>query len=70
VTGRERSGRSYGRATYRRLHRVENHWARLKGWRALASRYDKTAASFLGISYLAAAASGCLTGLRALPGGS
>ena len=55
MTGRERSGRSYGRATYRRLHRVENHWARLKGWRALASRYDKTAASFLGTLHLAAA---------------
>lgn len=40
---------------YRRRHRVENLWARLKEWRALATRYDKTKESFLGGLYLAAA---------------
>ncbi|WP_207485507.1 transposase [Arenibaculum pallidiluteum] len=40
---------------YRRRHRVENLSARLTGWRALATRYDKTAESFLGGLYLAAA---------------
>ena len=45
----------HDRAAYRRRHRVENHWARLKEWRALATRYDKTAASFLGTFHLAAA---------------
>ena len=45
----------YDKAAYRRRHRVENLWARLKEWRALATRYDKTAASFLGTIHLAAA---------------
>ncbi len=37
-------------------HLVENLWARLKEWRAIATRYEKTACSFLGILRLAAAA--------------
>ena len=45
----------FDRAAYRRRHRVENLWARLKEWRAVATRYDKTAASFLGGLHLAAA---------------
>ena len=45
----------YDLAAYRRRHRVENLWARLKEWRALATRYDKTKTSFLGGLYLAAA---------------
>jgi transposase len=35
---------------------VERLWARLKEWRAVATRYEKTAASFLGVLCLAAAA--------------
>jgi transposase len=42
-------------AAYRRRHRVENLWARLKERRAVAIRYDETAASFLGALHLAAA---------------
>ena len=34
---------------------VERLWARLKEWRAIATRYEKTAASFSGILCLAAA---------------
>jgi transposase len=34
---------------------VENLWARLKEWRAVATRYEKTAISFLGVLHLAAA---------------
>ena len=45
----------FARAAYRRRHRVENLWARLKEWRAVATRYDKTAASFRGGLHLAAA---------------
>jgi len=30
-------------------------WARLKEWRAIATRYEKTARSFMGILCLAAA---------------
>ena len=39
--------RHFDRAAYRRRHRVENLWARLKEWRAIATRYDKTAASLV-----------------------
>ena len=45
----------FDRAAYRRRHKVENLWSRLKEWRALATRYDKTATSFSGGLYLAAA---------------
>ncbi len=33
---------------------VERLWARLKEWRAVATRYDKTASSFMGVLCLAA----------------
>jgi hypothetical protein len=33
---------------------VENLWARLKEWRAVATRYEKAARSFLGVLSLAA----------------
>jgi transposase len=36
-------------------NRVERLWARLKEWRAVATRYEKTARSFLGVLCLAAA---------------
>ena len=35
-------------------NRVERPWARLKEWRAVATRYEKTACSFLGVLCLAA----------------
>jgi transposase len=34
---------------------VERLWARLKEWRAVATRYEKTATSFMGVLCLAAA---------------
>jgi transposase len=37
---------------------VERLWARLKEWRAVASRYEKSKASFLGVLCLAATADG------------
>jgi transposase len=40
---------------YGNRHRVERLWARLKEWRAVATRYEKTARSFLGVLCLAAA---------------
>ena len=39
---------------YVNRHRVENLWARLKEWRAMATRYEKTASSFMGVLCLAA----------------
>jgi transposase len=35
-------------------HRVERLWARLKQWRAVATRYQKTAQSVMGVLCLAA----------------
>ncbi|RYF09342.1 MAG: hypothetical protein EOO77_24050 [Oxalobacteraceae bacterium] len=40
---------------YVNRNRVERLWARLKEWRAVATRYEKTAASFQGVLCLAAA---------------
>lgn len=50
-----KSAPPYDRAAYRRRHRVENLWARLKECRAVATRYEKTAKSYLGDLHLAAA---------------
>ena len=33
---------------------IERLWARLKEWRAVATRYEKTASSFMGVLCLAA----------------
>ena len=41
---------------YNNRNRVERLWARLKEWRAVATRYETTAASFLGVLCLAATA--------------
>lgn len=41
---------------YANRNRVERLWARLKERRAVATRYEKTAASFLGVLCLAATA--------------
>ena len=40
---------------YNNRDQVERLWARLKEWRAVATRYEKTAASFMGVLCLAAA---------------
>lgn len=40
---------------YNNRNVVERLWARLKEWRAIATRYEKTAASFTGLLCLAAA---------------
>jgi transposase len=45
----------YDRVVYRRRHRVEQLWGRLKEWRAVATRYEKTASSYLGVLHAAAA---------------
>ena len=47
--------RSYDKHLYKERHLVENFFARLKQYCAIATRYDKTARNFLGAIYLAAA---------------
>lgn len=46
---------AYDRAAYRRRSRVEQLWGRLKEYRAVATRYEKSAASYLGVLHIAAA---------------
>jgi len=49
-----KSSRSFDPVLYEARHLVENFFAKLKQYRAIATRYDKTAAAFLGSVYLAA----------------
>ncbi len=39
---------------YNNRNRVERLWGRLKEWRAVATRYEKTACSFMGVLCFAA----------------
>lgn len=45
----------YDKELYKARHLIENFFAKLKQYRAIATRYDKTASNFLGAIYLAAA---------------
>ena len=47
--------RSPVRLDLRNRNLVERLWARLKEWRAVATLYEKTASSFMGVLCLAAA---------------
>ena len=49
-----RHPRPYDKHLYQARHLIENFFAKLKQYRALATRYDKRAVSFLGAIYLAA----------------
>jgi transposase len=46
--------RDYDRDLYKSRHLVENFFCKLKDFRAIATRYDKTAISFLGAIYIVA----------------
>lgn len=47
--------RAYDQELYKAWHLMENFFARLKEFRAIATRYDKTARNFLGAIHLATA---------------
>ena len=47
--------RPYDEHLYKARHLIENFFAKLKQYRAIATRYDKTARNFLGAIHLAAA---------------
>ena len=47
--------RAYDRDLYKARHLIENFFAKLKQFRAIATRYDKTARNFLAAIHLAAA---------------
>jgi len=46
--------REYDKILYQARHLIENFFAKLKQYRAIATRYDKKAHNFLGAIYLAA----------------
>jgi len=46
--------RDYDKELYKARHLIENFFAELKQYRAIATRYDKRAVNFLGAIYLAA----------------
>lgn len=46
--------REYDKDVYKARHLIENFFAKLKQYRAIATRYDKLSGSFLGAIYLAA----------------
>ena len=46
--------RDYDQYLYKARHLIENFFAKLKQYRAIATRYDKRATNFLGAIYLAA----------------
>jgi len=52
--------RGYDREIYKARHLIENFFADLKQYRAIATRYDKTARNFLAAVYLA----GTIIGLK------
>jgi transposase len=47
--------RPYDEDLYKERHLIENFFAKLKQYRAIATRYDKTARNFLAAIYMAAA---------------
>ena len=47
--------RAYDKDLYKARHLIENFFAKLTQYRAIATRYDKRAAPFLGAIHLAAA---------------
>jgi transposase len=48
--------RDFDKETYKARHLIENFFAKLKQYRAIATRYDKTARNFLAGIHLAASA--------------
>ena len=48
--------RDYDRDLYKARHLIENFFAKIKQFRAIATRYEKTARNFLGAVHLVAAA--------------
>jgi transposase len=53
-TANRKSSRVYDRDLYKARHLIENFFAKLKQFRAIATRYDKTARNFLAAVHLAA----------------
>jgi transposase len=52
--GNRKTPRPYDKDLYQARHLIENFFAKLKQFRAIATRYDKRAVHFLGAIHLAA----------------
>jgi len=52
--GNRKAPRDYDRELYKARHLIENFFAKLKQYRAIATRYDKLAETFLSAIYMAA----------------
>ena len=52
--GNRKEPRLYDKDLYKARHLIENFFAKLKQFRAIATRYDKCAVHFLGAIHLAA----------------
>ena len=52
--GQPQGARAYDKDLYKARHLIENFFAKLKQYRAIATRYDKRAVHFLGAIHLAA----------------
>ncbi len=52
-----RNPATYDKELYKKRHHIENFFGRLKDYRAIATRFEKTAQNFLSGIYLAAAIS-------------
>jgi transposase len=50
-----KESRDYDKHLFKARHLIENFFAKLKQYRAIATRYDKTARNFLSAIYFAAA---------------
>jgi transposase len=50
-----KTARDFDKEIYKARHLIENYFADLKQYRAIATRYDKTARNFLAAIYLVAA---------------
>ena len=54
ATNNQSSPRNYDRPLYGERHLIENFFARIKQFRAIATRYEKTARNFLAAVQLVA----------------
>jgi transposase len=54
--GHRKAPRDYDKALYRKRHKIENLFAKLKDWRRIATRYDRCAHAFSAICIAAAVA--------------
>jgi len=53
-TERRKVARDYDKELYKQRNKIERYFKRLKHWRRVATRFEKTARNFMAIIYIAA----------------